>query len=353
MKILISALEASANLHAKEVIAELVKYENIELCGIFEPSSFDGISNLKMNALHHSSEFSAMGFLGILHLINKAKKAICAMNDLANDADAVLLIDSPAFNIPLAKKLKKSRIQAKITYYVLPQVWAWKEYRAKIVRQNCDNLASILPFEAKFYENSTFVGHPLLDEIKLSKSPSKSGKIVFMPGSRKAEIKNLMPVFKALAPSIKEQKIIIVPPHFKGKESEIYGACDDFSFEYDANLALANADFAFICSGTATLQSALIGTPFVLCYKARAFDVFLARIFVRNLRHIGLANILFDFLGQDELHKEFIQNEVTPNALLKAYKECDKEKFASGSKKLKEYLAHGSSANVARILMEK
>ena len=347
MKILLSALESSANLHASKVIDELEKMGSVELFGIYELNKYK-------NQIYKSSEFSAMGFLGVLHLIKKAKRAIKEMVELARSADAVLLIDSPAFNIPLAKALKKAKIKAKITYYILPQVWAWKEYRAKIVRQNCDNLASILPFEAEFYENSHFVGHPLLEEIKVEKNPQKTNKIVFMPGSRRSEIKNLMPVFKALATQINDQKIIVVPPHIKGREEQYYGLCDDFSFVYDANEALSNADFAFICSGTATLQAALIGTPFVLCYKAKAIDVFLARLFVRNLRHIGLANIILDFLNKPALHSEFLQKEVCLNNLLKAFNECEFSAFKARAKELKEYLKAPKSAseNVANLLLK-
>lgn len=355
MKILLSALEASANLHASHALNELEKIkpndEKIELCGIFELEKRSG-------ALYSSKEFSAMGFLGVLHLIKKAKKALKEMVALAKSADVVLLIDSPAFNIPLAKALKKAKIKAKIIYYILPQVWAWKEYRAKIVEANCDYLASIWPFESKYYAKSSFVGHPLLDEIggevaQIKRAQKK--QILFMPGSRKAEIKALLPLFKELEGYFEGfDKVIAVPPNFKGLEGEIYesilGAEHDFAYEYDANEALATSHFAFICSGTATLQAALIGTPFVLCYKARAFDIFLARLFVK-LKHAGLANIIFDFLGKKELHAELIQNELSTKSLLKAYNECDFGAFERGANELREYLKEGASKNVAKIIL--
>ena len=345
MKILVSALEASANLHLSHVIKELEKHSKIELCGIFELEGYSG-------ALHKSSEFGAMGFVEVLGLIAKAKRALKKMVELAGSCDTVLLIDSPAFNMPLAKALKKANIKA--NYYILPQVWAWKEYRAKILAQNCENLLSILPFEREYFGTPCkFVGHPLLDEIKVEKSKQKSGIIAFLPGSRRSEIWRLMPVFRELASKLESRKIIAVPAHLKGKESEYYGDISGFELSYDANSLLAQADFAFICSGTATLQAALIGTPFVLCYKAKAIDVFLARLFVRKLKHIGLANIIFDFLGQAALHAELIQDEVSAAALLAAYKDCDTSAFAKGCLELKKYLSHGASANVAKILLEK
>ena len=153
-KLLISALEPSANLHLGEILKELKDYE---ICGIFDEKFGSPYAK--------SSEFSAMGFFEILPLILKAKRALKALVKMARECDAVLLIDSPAFNIPLAKALKQSGISAKITYFILPQVWAWKPGRAKIVEENCDNLAAIWDFERKFYPKCHYVGSPLLDEI--------------------------------------------------------------------------------------------------------------------------------------------------------------------------------------------
>ena len=173
MKILVSALEPSANLHLKEI---LKNFEGeFELMGIF--SEEFGTPYMK------SSEFSAMGFVEVLPLIFKAKKAMKLMSQMAKEADAVLLVDSPAFNLPLAKAIKEAGAKAAVTYYILPQVWAWKPKRVSVVERYCDNLASILPFDSKFYSRSTYVGHPLMDEIKLKKtSLSSSGKVAFLPG---------------------------------------------------------------------------------------------------------------------------------------------------------------------------
>ncbi len=392
MKYLISCLEPSANLHFKEVLAHLKRLDPAcEICGIFDEKLGSPI--------YKSSEFSAMGFIEILPLILKAKRAITQMTRLAAECDRVLLIDSPAFNLPLARAIKESGARAEISYYILPQVWAWKPHRAEKLKAFCDNLLSIWPFEAKFFgadceenkgtapqeaeskdsalqetkdkdampkedaarpsEQSTktakysFVGHPLLDEIKFQKSSyEKQGKIAFMPGSRKAEISRLMPIFRALAPKFENsERVLIIPPHLMDQRDEIYGPLDGFSIANDTPATLKDCDFAFICSGTATLEAALIGTPFVLCYKARAFDVWLARKLVK-LKHVGLANIIFDFLGEELLHEELLQGEVSAQNLLAAYERCDAAKFKLASKKLRDYLKFGSSENVAKILTQ-
>ncbi len=348
MKILVSCLEPSANLHFGEVLKHL---NGVEICGIFDKKFAEFGA-----PLYESSEFSAMGFVEILPLILKAKRALKEMVNLAKSCDAVLLVDSPAFNLPLAKALKKAHIKAKITYYILPQVWAWKRKRVKKVEAFCDNLASILPFDAQFYTRATYVGHPLLDEICVKKTSAnlnlaKNETVAFLPGSRKSEISRLMPVYREVRAKLPEKTnaLLVVPPHLKG--SEIYGDVAGFTLVYETHEALLKSDFAFVCSGTATLEAALIGTPFLLCYKANKLDIFLARLLVK-LKHVGLANIIFDFTGGEELHREFIGDEVSAANLLGEFERCDRGKFAAGCEALRKYLAHGSSESVAQMLKE-
>ena len=342
MKLLVSCLEASANLHFEQVLEHLPK---CELKGIFDEKFGEPFMP--------SSEFSAMGFVEVLPLYFKAKRAVKEMTRLAEQCDAVLLIDSPAFNLPLAKAIKEAGIKTPVTYYILPQVWAWKAGRVAKVEAYCDHLASILPFDGMYFNRSRYVGHPLLDELRVRKNELlQSGKIAFMPGSRRAEISRLMPIFREVASRIKDKEKLLVVPPFLANDMQIYGDVSDFSVVTDAPRALLQSEFAFICSGTATLQAALVGTPFVLAYKAKAIDIMIARMFVK-LRHIGLANIMFDFMGEEALHEELLQEEVTPGNLIKAYESCDKKKFIAGCERLRRYLKHGSAANVAQILTTK
>lgn len=405
MRILVTALEPSANLHLKEVLkAFWAEYGEFELCGIYdenlcaefeanlkqkskenfsqnpqEPLNLGDTPNskgVKINKpLYSSHEFSAMGFVEVLPLIFKAKRAIKELVSLALERqnansstnspkpfDAVLCIDSPAFNIPFAKALNAAGVRAKKIYYILPQVWAWKKGRIPIIEANFDELASILPFDGQFFSKSTFVGHPLLDELKefkdesdfemiLSKEESKK-TLSFLPGSRRSEIKRLMPVFRELALNFKGEKILCVPPFNLARLDELYGDTKGFKVVTNTPQALKKSDFAFICSGTATLEAALIGTPFILAYKAKAIDVFIARLFVR-LKHIGLANIMCDFAGKTELNPEFLQNEVSAKNLFEAYRKFDFKEFFDKVSFLKNYLRFGSAKNVAKMLANK
>ncbi|MFV0481995.1 MAG: lipid-A-disaccharide synthase [Campylobacteraceae bacterium] len=339
-KLLVSSLEPSANLHLKPVL-DLANFD--EILGIYD-KSFG-------KPLYDSSEFSVMGFLDVLGKIIKAKKAIKEMVNLSFEVNHVLLIDSPAFNIPLARAIKEANKDVKITYYILPKVWAWKPKRVEKVEKYCDNLASIFPFEDKFYNKSVYVGNPLLDELKLTKTKlSKNGKIVFMPGSRKSEITKLMPVFKEVAKRLNKENIVVIPKHFDDEKIKaLYGDLSEFKIMRDTNMALFEAEFAFVCSGTATLEAAIIKTPQVLCYRAKKLDFLIAKRFVK-LKHSGLANIIFDFSGEEPLHKEFFQEDVSVQNLLKTYENMDREKYFKQATKLKEILKHGSSETVSKMI---
>lgn len=345
MKLLVCALEPSANLHLKEVLLHL---ENVQLFGIFD-------SSLGFKPLYDSSEFGVMGIIDALKIYKKAKRALQETAILALECDSVLLIDSPAFNIPMAKEIRKIGYKKKINYFILPQVWAWKKKRVGIVEKYCDNLFAILPFEEKFWNKAQFVGNPLVDEIKTVKTAwEETNTVAFLPGSRRAEITSLMPIYKEVAKNIGAKKILVVPPVYKNKNiNEFYGDVSEFEVVYDTHKALLDASFAFVCSGTATLEAAIVGTPFVLVYKAKKIDFFIGKMFVK-LPFVGLANLIRYFDKKEPIHPEFLQSEVTTNNLLRSYAEYDKKKFIDNSVQLRQILKAkiGASARVAQILLK-
>ena len=135
----------------------------------------------------------------------------------------------------------------------------------------------------------------------------------------------------------------------KNQIKEYYGDIENFKITYNSHESLQKSDFAFICSGTATLESAIIGIPFILVYKAKKLDYFIAKRLVK-IEHVGLANIMFKMMGKDPIHPELLQEEVNAKRLYEEYKNMDKELFFTKSKELKGYLQNGSSKNVANIL---
>ncbi|MCX2716993.1 lipid-A-disaccharide synthase [Helicobacter sp. MIT 21-1697] len=367
-RLFVSACEPSANLHLKFLAQNLDTSTHI--CGVFEKETFANFPYATPS--YTLKDFAIMGFFDVIKKLAFFKQAIQNMSELAAQCDVVLLMDSSSFNLPIAKILKKNALKAPVIYYILPQVWAWKSWRAKEIEAVCDYLCAILPFELAMYPNAVaqnrafYVGHPLLDEIPTLKEqplPLENGKITFMPGSRKGEIRRIFPIFAAVAKELTNPKILVLPEHFKHLDKrtihDIYGEdIQYFELSFDANTALLESSFAFVCSGTATLQATLIGTPLVLGYKTRTIDVMIARAFVR-LKHIGLANILYNALhcgnprlGEKEIHIELIQSQLTKENLLNAYSTTNPQVFFAKAQEIRNYLAYGSATKVARLLGE-
>ncbi|MDD2356317.1 MAG: lipid-A-disaccharide synthase [Thiovulaceae bacterium] len=347
MKLLVSALEHSSNIHLKALKQELSS--DVELVGIFDKELGSPLVDL--------SSLAIMGFVDAIKKLRYFFKLSDEMVSLARDCDKILLMDSSGFNLPLAKKIRKKYPDKEIIYYILPQAWAWKQKRIPVLEKTITHLASILPFEKSYYSKNapiTYVGHPLLDEIKEFKEEvTNTNKIAFMPGSRRGEIKKLMPIFRELRKKLDCEAYIIVPKQFSKEElNEVYGTLSEFKIVYDAHQTLRECDFAFICSGTATLEAALIGVPFILSYIAKPLDYFIASRLVK-LDYIGLSNIMFDKFKEEALHPEFIQKDVTAQNLFEAYQKFDRVKFLNNSKELRNYLSHGSSKTVAAIIEDK
>jgi len=345
MKILVSALEHSANVHLKSLKKELS--EDIEFIGIFDSDLGEPIIDLRSLAI--------MGFVDALKKLRFFFKLNAQMVELAKDVDKVLLIDSSGFNLPLAKKIKKKYPDKEIIYYILPQAWAWKKKRIPVLAKTIDHLASILPFEPAYYPKDApieYVGHPLLDQIKEFKSSlnAEVKEVAFMPGSRKGEIKKLMPIFLEVIQELNVNATIIIPSHFSSTDiEELYGDISHLKISNAPHETLLNADFAFICSGTATLEAAIIGIPFILSYIAKPLDYFIASKLVK-IEYIGLSNIMFEKFKNRTIHPEFIQEEVTVENLVKSFNEYDREGFLENSKSLRAYLKNGSSQRVAQII---
>ncbi|MBD5164287.1 lipid-A-disaccharide synthase [Helicobacter sp.] len=387
LKIFVSAIEYSANIHLANLVKSLQQARvPFVLYGIFDsallhqrllesqtssPNTTDS-TNLFQSAYNPES-FRVMGFVGILRLIPKFFKLKQELAQIALKCDIALFMDSSSFNIPLIQTIRKSlrnksQKPPHIIYYILPQVWAWKPKRAKILSEICDELWGILPFEKDFYPKTaqiTYVGHPLLDAIPYSlDTPQESQKIAFMPGSRKSEIRALFPIFSQLAKTLKSQgksAILIAPKVFEKCDlNAIYGDISAFEISFDTYLGLRQCAFAFVCSGTATLESTLLGIPTILAYKAKPLDYLIAKSLVK-LNYIGLANIFLEFHVFNApknnpnpaifpIHPEFLQKNVSVENLQNAYACFDYRHFFEQKKILFQYLAHGSAESCAKKL---
>jgi len=349
MKLLVSALEPSSNLHLREVLKHIDN--DIELLGIFDKRIDKG------TPIYDISQMAIMGVVDALKKLPWFFKVADEMVTLAKEADRVLLMDSSGFNLPLAKKLKEKYPDKEIIYYILPQVWASRPKRVEKLERYCDRLLGILPFETAYYPGgkAQYVGHPLLDEIKVQRDTDTQNIITFMPGSRPSEIKRLMPIFWELRRKMGNdiRPLLVIPPHFSRQQiARLYRGNREFEIVRNSHEALKRSDFAFICSGTATLEAALIGTPFTLAYIAKKVDYFIGTKLL-GITQVGLANIILSRHNGTTLHNELLQEDVTVDNLLSEYYNTDREKFAAKAQELKAYLGHGSSENVANILVKR
>ena len=324
----------------------------VELCGIFDKSLGKPIYDI--------SQMAIMGVADALKKLRWFFRVADEMVALAKDADKVLLMDSSGFNLPLAKKLKKAYPNKEIIYYILPQVWVTRPKRVKKLEAYCDRLLGILPFETSYYQKAEYVGHPLMDEIELQKEPTpdkisedKPETISYLPGSRRGEITRLMPLYRELKSRLHKHKaLLVIPPSFSDEYiAEIYGDISGFELIRNTHEALYRSDFAYICGGTATLEAALIGTPFTLNYIAKRVDYFIGTK-ILGIKQAGLANIILSNNDMPALHNELLQKEVTVEKLIEEYHRVDRKKFSQKARELRDYLGHGSSENVANIIRE-
>jgi len=346
MKLLVSALEHSANIHLRSLLPHL---KDVELMGIFDETLGAPIADVRSQAV--------MGYSDAIGKLRFYLDLAAQMVDLAKEADKILLIDSSSFNLPLAKKLKKAYPDKEIIYYILPEAWAWKKGRIKKLEERIDTLASIFPFEQAYYSKNapiTYVGHPLLDQIsrfKVSINPEIK-TVCFMPGSRKSIIRKLMPIFQKTAEKIDARSLLVIPPHFSQEEiNGLYGNLSGFELREDASEALLESDFAFICKGTATLEASLIGTPFALVYQFSTLDAMIFKWMV-DLEFMGLGNILLKAHKNRVLHPELLQDDVTVENMISTMNAMDREGFYQDSLVLIEYLQHGSAENIAKLIQE-
>jgi lipid-A-disaccharide synthase len=241
--------------------------------------------------------------------------------------EAIILIDYPGFNLRLAKAIRRRKLPIKIFYYISPQVWAWKKNRIPKMARLLDLMICIFPFEKELYESSglptTFVGHPLVETIMASKNQTtpplrEKNLLGLFPGSREREVRRLFPVmilaFKEMIkrePHLFAQAAAATPGLATIMQSMVQEADVPISITIGkASELMQRATFGLVCSGTATLEAACYGLPYVLVYKVAWLTYIVGKTLIR-VPFLGIINILAGRL----IVREFIQKEATPKAL--------------------------------------
>ena len=328
LKIYIIAGEASGDLHAANLVSAL---QSMRSDLVFRGWGGDLMSEAGVDVVKHYRELAFMGFAEVVMNLGAILRNFksCKQDILAYKPDIVLMVDYPGFNLRMAKWAKTTGF--KTIHYISPTVWAWKESRVYTIKKYIDKLIAILPFEPEFYKKYDYevdyFGNPLIDAIQsyqtkqISKSVflqqnklSERPIIALLPGSRKQEINKKLPVMLEAVRTFNTYQVIIAGA--PGVDQEFYRPylTDDITWvtgkTYDV---LSFAEFAIVTSGTATLETALLNVPQVVCYKTSQLSYAIAKRLVR-VKYISLVNLIMD----KEIVKEFIQDACTAEHIRKA-----------------------------------
>ena len=375
-KLFVLAGEVSGDMHAAEVIAELlVASPELKVFGI----GGQKLQALGAELLYDTAQMSIMGFVDVLKHSLFLRRVFRDLKEAVRreKPQAAFLVDYPGMNLVMARFFHELGIP--VIFYVSPQVWAWKEGRVKAIRRYIDRLLVIFDFEVDFFRNhgiaAEFVGHPVIQELSELSLPSKelfSGRheikpgtrlVGLLPGSRKQEISHILPALLDAARRLnRKHQIVFLLGRATHLDQGVYHMLSEYS-----DLTLVNcsayevmqfSDLALVTSGTATLETLCFGCPMVVVYKTGALNYMIGRRLVK-LKNISLANIVAKGLRSSERAvPELIQHEVNgPEILRQAEMILDNPALAASMRKellaARDRLAGASPSNkIAKILQE-
>lgn len=371
MKIMLSAGEASGDIHGASLAREIKKFSpSTELFGM-------GGDEMQAAGVRIVRNFKDYNVMGVLEVIKNLRRILKLLNDLTEiireeKPDLLVLIDYPDFNWRLAKRAKKFGV--KILSYIPPSAWAWRKSRAADCAKIADEFIAIFPFELPPYEKVgakiSFLGNPLVDAVKPSLSRIDAQKffnvedsehvILLMPGSRRQEIKLILPEMLKAAKvlSVEKPAKFFLPLADGVDETEILRQIKSVGvevtvtkkFRYDLMIL---ADAAIATSGTVVLEAALLNLPCVVLYKMARLNYFIGKLLV-DIENFSLPNIL----AGKKIQTELLQDEVTTDKIvaetLKLYRgEIYREKVVADLKSACAKLGEGGAAErVAKKILE-
>lgn len=323
--LLMVAGEASGDLHGARLLSELRELvPGVRAWGM-------GGEELEAAGLERLEDAGAISVVGITEAFQVVRRARLIMARLLEEVDrrgtrTALLIDAPDFNLRLAKKLHRRGVR--VVYYVSPQVWAWRRGRVRTIARVVDEMLVLFPFEVDFYRRRgvevVHVGHPLVDEVPELENIWEEGpprgrpyRLALLPGSRRSEVEALLPTMLAsveeLSRSLPVQARVIrapgLPRRVLEEEVELAGVpVEVLDGDRERRFrALADSHLALCASGTATLETGLLGTPMLVLYRLGRWTYWLARLLVR-LPHVALVNLVLEERAVPEL----IQRDARP-----------------------------------------
>ncbi len=320
MKYYIIAGEASGDLHGSNLVKHIVRKDtNASVRGW----GGDLMQEQGADVVKHYRDLAFMGFTEVIMNLRTILRNfdICKRDIEEFQPDVLILIDYPGFNLRMAKYAHERGL--KVFYYISPQVWAWKQNRVKQIKAFVDEMYVILPFEKEFFNkfgvDVHFVGHPLIDAVTSFKKEetnreaflsenqlSEEPIIALLPGSRKQEIKAMLPLMLKVARKMDGYQIVIAgapsqDEAFYRSMIEREGTRIIFGQTYHI---LSHSHSAMVTSGTATLETGIFKVPQVVCYRGGFISYLIARALVK-IKYISLVNLIMD----REIVKELIQGD--------------------------------------------
>jgi lipid-A-disaccharide synthase len=326
--LLLSAGEASGDMYAAQLATALKQRMDVAIFGMGGPQ-------MRAAGVEIITDYSEVSVVGITEVLKRLPSLRRAMRRLVDEAERrrpplAILTDFPGFHLRLARKLRPKGIRN--VYYVCPQFWAWRPWRVNLVRRRFAQALCIFHFEEKFYADAgvpvKFIGHPLVGNVKptltreffCKKHGLEEGNpiLTILPGSRRGEIAHHVPVLvEALAemrrtsPGRLEVVVAVAPGLGLEKLKAMFPAQLGAKFvEEDTYNALAAADLAIVSSGTATVETALLGKPMIVVYRLSPLTARLAKPLVRT-KFFSMVNLI----AGRAVVPELIQDDFTPRRL--------------------------------------
>ncbi len=316
----------------------------------------------------HYRDLAFMGFLEVAKNLKTILQNIqfCKQDIVSWKPETLILVDYPAFNLRIAEFAKARGIR--VIYYISPQLWAWKEGRVEKIKKFVDEMLVILPFEKGFYKghgvDAHFVGHPLLDVVSelhpinsevFKKENGLNGKeiIALLPGSREQEVNKMLQIMLSVRDSFPQYQFVIAGAPSLPKEFYEKYVDDNVHFVSNKTYDLLRCSkAALVTSGTATLETALLNVPEIVCYRSSRISYEIGKRVVKNLRFISLVNLIMD----EEVVTELIQDELNTKNLIRelsAILEGDKrDRMLADFARLRKKLGgSGASAQAAAIIV--
>ena len=331
---MIVAGEASGDLHGAKLVTSL-REELAPFHVTFLGCAGPRMREAGVEAVVEADSLAIVGLPEIARALPVFLKAFGALKRSARDRrpDVVILVDFPEFNLKLARSLKRSG--CRVVYYISPQLWAWRKYRIRTIRNYVDLLITILPFEKAWYskrglDHAEFVGSPLAKEVHADTSkaafceefglnPSRP-IVALLPGSRRKEIDKIFPVMLAAASMISNERPQVQFIAALGSPAAGLHAAqliEGSGIRLQVTLvegrtydALSSSDAAAVTSGTATLEAGILGTPMAIVYKTSRLNYKLMRPLI-SVPHFGLINLI----AEKRIAKELIQDDFTARSL--------------------------------------